>query len=177
MLSILTFLFLCWLLADLMSGIGHFVMDRYFRSDWPYVGPVIAAPNELHHHDPYAFLSGDYLTRNWTTIFAALIGFAVTAPFTWWSIAFLFLTQANEIHAMSHRKQTGFIRMLQDTGILCSSRQHAEHHRMPYDCRYCAMSNFLNPALDYFRVWYGIERVLMWFSIHPKEQVSQCTAS
>ena len=60
MLATVGFIVLSWLIADLLSGLIHWAEDRYFRTDWPWIGNYIAAPNELHHEQPTAFLFHNY---------------------------------------------------------------------------------------------------------------------
>lgn len=159
------FIVLSWIAADFIAGVFHWLEDRYFEADWPFIGKYIATPNQEHHAKPQAFLQGSYIYRNWTTIVPALAGFAVCmlvpALHSGW-LTCLFLTQANEVHAWGHQRGllTAPIRMLQETGIVQSCRHHAEHHRSPHDVRYCVMSNWLNPFLDHFGVWAMAERLL-----------------
>ena len=157
-----------WLFADFIAGVFHWIEDRYLREDWPLVGKYIAAPNARHHLHPQEFLVGGYWERNWTTIVPAMFGFVVSTAYAapWWiSLGFLFLTQANEIHAWGHRKGRipMWVELLQETGIVQSSRHHSLHHRSPHQVRYCVMSNWLNPWLDALRFWFFLELVIGLF--------------
>lgn len=164
-----------WLIADFVAGVFHWIEDRYLRVDWPIIGEHIAKPNELHHVHPQAFLAGNYWIRNWTTIVPAMLGFFFAwlfgAPF-WLLLVFVFLTQANEIHAFGHMqgKVPRWVSVLQETGILQSARHHALHHKSPNRVRYCVMSNLLNPILDAIGFWSALERVLLAFGIAPKSR-------
>ncbi len=151
----LTELLVAWLLADFLSGFWHWIEDRYFEEKWPIIGKYIAKPNSLHHAQPAAFLKGDYWTRNWTTILPAAIAFAIYP-----SWVFVFASQANEVHAWAHQKCSPFIRALQETGLLQSPRHHGEHHRSPFEVRYCVITDWLNPVLDYFQFWRWLEWVI-----------------
>lgn len=158
--------------ADLMAGFWHFLEDRYFDPKWPVIGKWIAAPNELHHVSPMAFLKGGYLHRNSTTIIPAAIamGVAVACRCPSWVLwMFAFVSQANEIHAMAHRRpRLWVLRLFQNIGIIQSPQHHAKHHRRPFDARYCVMTNWLNPALDFARIWHCIEIVFRSVGIKPK---------
>lgn len=169
----IAYILVSWLVADFLSGVGHWLEDRYFRTEWPLIGKYVAAPNERHHLDPLAFTRPNYWGRNWTTFAVTLIPCLVLAiaGSRWW-LALLFVSQSNEIHCWSHQRCTWCVRMLQDMGMLQSPRQHAQHHKAPFDCRYCVMTNFLNPALDACGFWLAIEQGLLWFGIHPKEPVT-----
>lgn len=154
-----------WLLADFLSGVFHWIEDRYLTADMPIVGEHIAKPNDRHHAEPVAFLEGTYWTRNWTTIVpastVAAFLFLGSAPLWLW-LAFAFLTQANEIHAWAHRRVSiRFIRGLQEFGVFQSARHHMVHHKSPFDCRYCVMSDWLNWLLDGVGFWTSMEWVLL----------------
>lgn len=155
MVDVITQLLVCWLIADFLSGFWHWIEDRYFEEEWPIIGKYLAKPNKLHHAQPAAFLQGSYFQRNWTTILPAAIAFCLYP-----SWVFVFVSQANEIHAWAHQRCNNFIRALQETGILQSPRHHGEHHRSPFEVKYCVMSDWLNPILDYFQVWRMLEVAL-----------------
>ncbi|QDV26726.1 fatty acid desaturase CarF family protein [Aureliella helgolandensis] len=161
-----------YLAADLLAGFWHWLEDRYFEETWPIVGKYIAKPNSLHHEQPTAFLFQSYWKRNWTTILPAAVAFACSL---WHPIAlvFVFVSQANEIHAWAHNKGkvSPLIAAIQETGILQSPKHHAEHHRSPFAIRYCVMSDLLNPILDYFQFWRKLEGLLETATgIRPKPE-------
>lgn len=155
-----------YLFADFLSGVAHWLEDRYFMPDWPWIGKHISAPNELHHADQTAFLAGSYWHRNWTTILpagaGALLAFLCGAPL-WLVLAFVFASQGAQVHTWAHRRpKWRVVRGLQEFGVLQSARQHAEHHRAPHSCNYCAMTDFLNPVLERLQFWTAAEAVLRW---------------
>lgn len=152
MLYFIGYLVTCWIAADFLSGIFHWLEDRYAREDWPLIGAYIAKPNQLHHAQPSAFLAGSYWVRNWTTIAAAAPFFVLTIE-SKWCLIFALASQANEIHAWSHQRCGRLIRILQSTGLLCSPRSHGLHHKAPFEVSYCVMSNWLNPILDEVQFW------------------------
>lgn len=165
-----------YLAADLLAGFWHWAEDRYFRCHWPIIGPYIAAPNELHHTDQTAFLAGSYWHRNWTTILPCVVGLAVSllmhAPL-WVIVMWVAASQANQIHAWSHtRSKYRLVRGLQEFGVLQSPRHHAIHHRSPFDCHYCVMTDWLNPVLDGLRFWLAIEWCLAQLGATVKEPTS-----
>lgn len=168
----LAYLFCSWLFADFLSGVGHWLEDRYFRVDWPLIGHYIAGPNELHHIDQRAFLQPGYFGRNWTTFLVTLPAAAFLLMFgspLWLGVALA--SQSNEVHAWTHQRCNRWIRMLQDVGILQCPRQHSQHHKAPFDCRYCVLTNFLNPVLDGLGFWVALEWCLSLVGIYPKAKV------
>lgn len=167
------YLLVCYLAADLLAGFWHWLEDRYFDVRWPLIGEYIAKPNELHHEQPTAFLAQSYWSRNWTAIVPAAVAFALTAwhPITRpFSTVFLFASQANEIHAWAHLKGKvhPWIAIIQDTGFFQSPKHHSEHHRSPFDIRFCVMSDWLNPFLDQLGFWQYLEFLLGLLGIRPK---------
>jgi ubiquitin-conjugating enzyme E2 variant len=158
MVSVIGYLLACYLLADLIAGFWHWLEDRYFDVTWPVIGKYIAKPNELHHEQPSAFLFQSYWSRNWTTILPAAIAFCLTVPSPI-CMVFVFVSQANEIHAWAHSKGkvSWWVAVLQETGLLQSPLHHGHHHRSPFEVKYCVMSDWLNPILDHFQVWRAME--------------------
>ena len=67
---------------------------------------------------------------------------------------------ASMVHYHTHRPTKGFLRALQDIGIVQSIRQHAKHHKPPSTGSYCALTDWLNPILDHLQVWVRLERIL-----------------
>lgn len=158
-----------WLLADLLSGVFHWWEDQYVDDSWPVLGKLVGAPNQQHHADPMAFTRHGYWHRNWTTIVPAAIGFAVSWPHPLMCAAFVFVSQANEVHYWSHVRCNWFVRMFQETGVLQHPASHSRHHRAPFDCRYCVMSDLVNPVLDAFEAWWFIEgAVYLLFGIRSR---------
>ena len=155
-----------WLLADFWSGFFHWWEDRYLTVDMPIIGPLVAGPNERHHSRPNFFITDTtYWYRNWTTIVPAAFIAAILGYYGQWflCLSFVFLTQANEIHAfahMNHNKLPWWILMLQEVGLFQSGKTHGKHHISPYAIRFCVMSEFLNPFLDRLRFWRGLEWIV-----------------
>jgi hypothetical protein len=160
-----------WMTADLITGFIHWIEDRYLKAEWPIVGKWIAAPNELHHAEPRAFLENNYWNRNNTTIIPALLAAAVFGYFQmwWWMTIALMTSQANELHACAHRGNNPlFIKTLQETGIVQNARMHAMHHVSPFATHFCALSSWLNPFLDRLNFWRALEYIVALFGIRVK---------
>lgn len=168
MIAIFGEIMVCILLADFISGFGHWLEDTYGKPDTPLIGRYIVQPNIEHHHTPRSFLARSYWSRNSTTFFLVGFVFALVALFgtITWQLVFVLvlLSQVNEIHAYAHRKPTEipqWIRALQETGLMQSRRQHGEHHQAPFKDRFCILTNFLNPILDTVGFWWSIEYILL----------------
>ena len=161
-----------WLLADLLTGIGHWIEDRFGRSEMPILGPLVFAPNRLHHQRPLAFTRTGFLARNGTTV---LFGLLAWAPVFWlaginpWTVAGAIGTcSANQVHYWAHvaASRPRVVQKLQAIGALQSPRHHAEHHAPPHRRRYCILTDWLNPVLDTVHFWTLIEAPLprRWFA-------------
>jgi ubiquitin-conjugating enzyme E2 variant len=164
------YILVSWLLADFIAGVIHWWEDVYITPETPLIGSLVGGPNAEHHSNPMGFLKGNYWHRNYTTIIPALIAAGISyVYFPFFTLAFIFATQANEIHGWSHQRCNFIIRAFQETGILASPRHHAGHHESPYSIRYCVMSNWLNPFLDMIGLWGVIESVIEKFGIFRKK--------
>ncbi len=148
-------------LADFITGVFHWLEDRYGKPHWPIIGGIIAA-NQEHHYRPRAFLAGHFLQRNGTVFILGAIFLAGFWAFGLLNLltgsAIVFGVLANEIHRLAHRspKENGrLITLIQKTGLMQSFKHHARHHRAGKDTHYCVMTNYLNPLLErarFFRV-------------------------
>ncbi len=149
-----------WLLADMISGFVHWFEDNFGSEDWPILGPLVIAPNRLHHANPTAFArDGTFLSRASTgTAFSLLLGlvmlFAI-GPSVTLAVAVLGGCLANEVHLWAHRPLAapGFVRAFQRIGLLQSLPHHAMHHRNPFDRNYCILTNWLNPVIERIGLW------------------------
>jgi hypothetical protein len=152
-----------WLLADLLGGIIHWWEDRAAERHWPIIGRFVVAPNREHHRNPSAIIRSPFIARNLATVLAAgalsLIWLALLGPSPIWAAASIGGLIQNQVHYWAHGHAPAWVRVLQETGLLQSSRQHGEHHR--YETRrYCVLTNFLNPVLDALGIWAALEACL-----------------
>ena len=152
--------------ADFVSGVFHWMEDRYGDPEWPIVGHTIRE-NQQHHHTPRSFLKGNLYTRNrevWVIGIAFLgLFFALGWLNLFTASAVLFGMFANEIHASAHRspKENGpIVTGLQKLGLMQSHAHHAAHHRKGKDSHYCVMSNHINPVLERVQFFQTIERTI-----------------
>lgn len=167
--SIFGQLFLSYLLADFLSGVLHWVQDRYCQRSWPVVGALIVAPNDIHHREPRAFTKDGFLLRNWASIFVAascLLIFTLTNSVNTFTIGFVIASclLPTQAHYWAHRtaKENGvFIAKLQQWGFIQSARGHWCHHGGAKDSHFCTMTDFVNPVLEQVRFFQRVEK-LIW---------------
>ena len=154
------------LFADFISGVVHWLEDRYGNPEWPVIGHTIRE-NQQHHFTPRSFLKGTLWTRNREVlaIGAAFLGafwaFDVLNAFT--VSAVIFGVMSNEVHASAHRspQENGrIITALQKTGLLQSHRHHAAHHRKGKDTHFCVLTNYVNLVLERARFFQTLEAIV-----------------
>lgn len=170
--EILLQLLLGWLLADLLTGLAHWIEDRVLWSTMPLLGRWIVIPNRLHHADPMAFLSSSAWARNnttWAATAAVALPWLLLGGFSYvWLGALAGGLAATEIHVRAHRNAgAGPWAVLQEIGIVQSTGQHARHHRGAMDSRYCVLTDWLNPILDTAGVWVRLEAALGLIGLKP----------
>lgn len=129
-----------WVLADLFSGLVHFIADNFGHPATPIVGPLFIAPFREHHDAPEAMLHHGFLERNannalvTSPLFLWIPWMSLSSPFALLCSAiclnlsgWLFLT--NEIHAKCHQRPTrGAAYWLQQRGLILAPEQHDVHH-------------------------------------------------
>jgi Lipid desaturase domain len=166
-------LLLGWLIADLISGFLHWLEDRVLWVGMPLISKSVVEPNRLHHDKPYAFLSGSFLSRNGTTWMA--IGIVAAAWFVLFGFSYIWLGAicgglvVSEVHALAHRYKNypAIFKVLQEIGLIQSSAHHSGHHRRDHDQRYCILTNWINPWLDWIGVWSAMEWILTTIGLEP----------
>lgn len=171
--SIAAQLLLGWLIADLLSGLVHWLEDRVLWVGMPLLSRSVVEPNRLHHREPDAFLAQSLLARNsttWAAVAAIALAWHMIASFSWvWIGALAGGLAVTEVHVRAHRTSglRGYYRALQEIGIVQSAAHHWQHHRYPMDRRYCVLTNWLNPLLDRAGIWTRLESALEAIGFTP----------
>lgn len=166
------------LFADLISGIGHWLEDRYARIGMTLIEKSIVLPNIEHHKTPRSFLARSYWQRNDIPILLAAVFLLTSFMFDFISPTLILttciLSQINEIHAMAHRKKSEnwkIVSFCQRFGLLQSGKHHNLHHSSPFEVRYCILTNYLNPILDKIKIFRFLEWIFFKiFNIRPNSQ-------
>jgi len=154
-------------IADFLTGFFHWWEDSYGNPNWKFIGKSVIEPNLVHHKKPREFLKGNYWTRINTSLVVALVLLLLCyllSILNWYSFFCILISlHGNEVHRLAHQtnKENGkFVTFLQKLGILQSRKQHGWHHKAPYECRYCVLTNFVNPVLDSVHFWSKLEWVI-----------------
>jgi len=164
MFNILVKSILTLLSADFLTGIVHWWEDAYGNPNWKFLGKAVIQPNLEHHNKPRAFLKSSYWSCINTSLGLGLILillcllFSILNWYTFFCIAIAI--HGNEIHRFAHqtdRENGKLICFLQRLGILQSRKHHGWHHKAPYECNYCIVTNYLNPILSMLDFWSKLE--------------------
>lgn len=159
-----------FLLADFLSGVFHWMEDRYGSPRWPIVGPIIAKTIR-HHARPLRITRQPLLLRSAPVFFMVATAFTALYLLGWMTpmalTALTLLAFSNEIHAWAHQspeKNGPVISRLQKWGFIQSFSQHAAHHRGLKNTHYCTVTNWLNPVLERLRFWRRVEVLIRVFT-------------
>lgn len=168
-------IFLCIFIADFVTGLLHWLEDTYGLPTWPIIGQEVIEPNIQHHEHPgWIGSMSTIVSRNYQTMIPATAA-AMLAIWAWGSFGCYFALTVvlaglgNEVHTWCHRSNGRLISFLQGIGLAQSPRQHAKHHRAPFDSYFCTLTNFTNECLELVNFWRGLEwAVSKALGIHPK---------
>lgn len=145
--------------ADLASGVVHFLLDNYGSPAMPVIGQKFVKPFRDHHTDPMAMTQGDFIAVNADNVFVCL---PVIIP------AFFFLDTArhpyagsfivglvagvimtNQLHKWAHLPAVPrLVAAAQRRGLVLSKHHHSVHHSGSYDRNYCITWGRLDAVLN-----------------------------
>lgn len=164
-----------YLVADLLSGLAHWVGDRFFQETTPIIGPGFIAPFRQHHVVPEEMvehglveLVGNTAVLALPTLAAAfhLLDLASGAPLTLLAGAFILSAMVggvctNLFHRWAHMERPPRLaRWMQALGLVITPERHAVHHSGGFDSSYCITTGWLNSPMDRLGVWAWLERRL-----------------
>jgi len=153
----------CVVAADFLTGVMHWAEDTWLAPGRSaLLDRYIVRDNIEHHRRPGSIRSGTYWETNRVTIVLAAAGVAGCAlghVAAWHPYLLLsLLSHSNQVHKWAHSsKVPAAVRTLQSVGVLQSPAQHARHHKNPYATNFCAITDFVNPALDRIAFWRALE--------------------
>jgi plasmanylethanolamine desaturase len=149
--------------ADLVSGIFHFLADRFGSLETPFVRSF-----REHHDQPDAITRHDFIETNGDTAIFVCSGLPLMilcSHSVFWRALLLALGMASvctsQIHKWAHaRAVPAWVRLLQRSGVIQSPRRHARHHGGAHDRAYCITTGWLNPICDALRAFPLLERLI-----------------
>ncbi|MBA3686443.1 MAG: hypothetical protein H0W72_14575 [Planctomycetes bacterium] len=158
---------LCFLIADLIVGLVHWLEDGYGSPDWPLIGAAVIAPNLLHHAQPRAFLAKSWWRSADLQVVAGALILGTAALVGWFSAELLLIVvlvvNANEIHKWAHRTRTEngrLITFLQEWKLIQGRAHHGRHHGGERNSHYCSVTAWVNPLVERVGLWRGLERLI-----------------
>lgn len=162
-----------YVFADFLSGLVHWLADRYFDPRTPILGPALIAPFREHHADALAMTRHDFFELSGNNALAtlplalALLFFPETGGFLFDFLAAtisslgLSIIATNQFHCWAHSASPpSFVRRMQHWGLILSPERHAVHHGRDHDRSYCVTSGWLNPLLDRIRFFDRVEHLI-----------------
>lgn len=172
-------------LADLVTGVIHWLCDSFGSVDTPIWGPYFVSPFRRHHQymtEITQFSLAENLGNSSFVGIIALLVFPIdvdqTSSFTsvWaghlWVFAVFFAVMANLFHRWAHLprgRQGKLIRFLQQKRILLSSEEHLGHHVKPYRKNYCVLCGWANPLVNRIPLT-KIEALLERWGLTPSQE-------
>jgi len=165
-------------LADLMSGIVHWVGDTFFAEDTPVIGSAFIHPFREHHRDPLAITRHGFLEVNGNNCLALLPLLLPTwllgapsrtgDPVPWLAFQAMALVFSlatfgtNQFHKWAHQPgpEPRPLVWLRRAHLILDPAHHQGHHRAPHRSSYCVTVGWLNPALDALGAFDRAERAL-----------------
>ncbi|KAM9961669.1 hypothetical protein ACTFIR_004525 [Dictyostelium discoideum] len=165
---------LAMFLADFFSGIVHWAADTWGSLDTPLVGNSFIRSFREHHVVPTQMTHHDVIETNGDNCMLTVPILAITAlgnitmdsTYNMFLMSFLvnlcfWVSLTNQIHKWSHTYNVHpLVGFLQKSGIILSKRDHAIHHRNPFDKYYCITNGWLNPWLASINFWKRLENVV-----------------
>ena len=161
-------LLLSYFIADIISGIIHWIGDTLGNENTPFVGNNFIKPFRLHHQNP-RLMSSISVSENLGSSFfliiipEALLLFIINSSneelnhiyFLCQNI-FFFSALTNLFHRWAHRRRnelTPIIIFLQDYHIILNPTHHQKHHSGDYNKSFCVTNGWGNLILDKLKLW------------------------
>ncbi len=174
-----------WVVADLASGVVHWLADTWGSERIPVVGPVFVRSFREHHVDPDAITRHDWVETNGAnaaTMVPVLVGLSVLSLAypgligSGWIVAAFSLNFwtviGNQIHKWAHMASPPWwVRWGQRCRVFISSEAHRRHHRGLHDDHFCITSGVLNGLLGRLGVFRRLEKtVTLVTGYEPRSQ-------
>ena len=154
-----------WVVADLVSGLVHWLADTWGSTSMPVLGRRFLRPFRIHHENPADILERDFIDCNGDVAMLAcplLIAAWCLAPSSLSVFAAALGAAAlptNQVHQWAHQcAPPRPVRWLQERGLILSPETHARHHRDPHASHYCITNGWCNAPLEAIGLFRALER-------------------
>ena len=173
--------------ADLVSGIVHWLADRYGTEQTPILGANFIRPFREHHLDPKDITHHDFIETNGSNCIVSAPCMAVAfllLPMTpslvstfllGGTLAFcLAIFATNQFHKWAHMETPPrFVKQLRRFWLVLTPEHHDIHHSAPFDRNYCITSGWWNPFLERVKLFQRAENALAFLTgMRPAESTS-----
>jgi len=161
--------------ADFLSGVVHWLADRFGTPATPVLGKLLIQPFREHHADPLGITRHDFIDvngGNCIVLMPAVAGVVMAAPaagqgwpavlLTAGMLSFsLAIIGTNQFHRWAHSEaRPAWVRWLQRHRVILSVEHHAVHHTSPFATHYCITTGWMNRPLEWLGLFARIERLL-----------------
>jgi hypothetical protein len=147
--------------ADLASGIVHFLLDNFGSPETPVIGQKFVKPFRDHHVDPMEMTRGDFIAVNADNVFVCLpviipaFFFLETSAHPYAGVFIVGLVagviMTNQLHKWAHMPTVPrLVAVAQRHGVVLSKEHHSVHHSGAYDRNYCITWGHLDLLLNRF---------------------------
>lgn len=165
------------LLTDFISGLVHWLCDRFGSERTPLLGRFLIAPFREHHRSPGAMTHHSLLRVNHnnaigiSAVLAICLLWPASGPPSVLGQSFLLafalaVYGTNTVHMWAHHPDPPTVaRWLQRAGLALRPAHHERHHQNGVG-HYCITTGWLNPALEAVGAFPRIER---WLRGGPPE--------
>ena len=164
---------LSMVVADLISGLVHWLADTWATVEFPILGPTLIKNFREHHSDPLALTRKGLVETNGDNcmiLIPAQVG-ALFIPLAEGRVEWLFfyvfvvsftfwIMVTNQVHKWAHLRpeQVNFVvRLLQKTRLILPYHEHQIHHTVPFESHYCITNGWLNHFLARTRFYRRLE--------------------
>jgi len=163
-------------LADFFSGIVHWAADTWGSLETPVLGGSIIRSFREHHLVPTAICKHDAVEVNGDNcmLIAPFLLLTACLPPRQNDLYYLFIHCflllvcfwvgiTNQIHKWTHTYKPSYpVSLAMSLGLILSRKDHAIHHRNPFDKYYCITNGWLNPVLANIGFWRSLEAVVTY---------------
>ena len=161
--------------ADFISGLVHWLADRYGTPQTPFAGPNFVGPFRQHHVDPKGITRHDWIETNgnncvvsfWILVIAYVLATPVPASpltlfvFSTTVFAMIGVMATNQFHKWAHMDNPAkIVDLLQRWHVILPRQHHDIHHSAPFDTHYCITTGWLNGPLAKLRFFERVERLV-----------------
>jgi len=155
--------------ADLVSGVVHWLGDTWGHADTPLVGRNFIRPFRFHHTHPLDMLNSHFFTTNsdpaMISLFFLLPAFALPLDTAWGRVVAVFVVAftvwglpTSQFHKWAHMKNPPLlVGWLQRRGLILSPEHHWRHHKSPFLTNYCIVSGWCDRVLNVTRFFPALE--------------------